>query len=297
MSLPWNCQRTEEMPADNRRGMDYSENGYILALDTAGDFGSIAVLKGEECLLELSWRSDASHSRTLLSVIQAGLRVIGLELRDMGLIAVNRGPGRWTGIRLGIATAKGLSTALNIPVRGVASLDAMAQRAALFACRPGDVIFPVLDARRSQLYIAGYEVKECATQMVFQQQEVSVPAEKVRTAVRYSAYSAVAPEYFRDSWPGIPVDSVVRVREGRCSNRIVLLGDGVSRVLPLFEEWNLPMDIVVCAPPASFLPGAVAVGYTALQDLKPGSKMQSDCTPLYIRPSDAEVNKKNNGIK
>lgn len=276
--------------------MDSLENSYILALDTAGDFGSIALLKGEECLLELSWRSDASHSRTLLPVIQAGLRVIGLELRDMGLIAVNRGPGRWTGIRLGIATTKGLSMALGIPVRGVASLDAMAQRAALFACRPGDVIFPVLDARRSQIYTAGYEVKECAMQTVFQQQARSVSVKKDRMAVRYSTYSAVALEYFRDSWPGMPENTAFGVREGRCSNRIVLLGDGVSKVLSLLEEWNLPMDIVVCAPPASFLPGAAAIGYTALQDSEIESRTQSNCTPLYIRPSDAELNK-NKGIK
>lgn len=277
--------------------MDYSENGYILALDTAGDFGSIAVLKGKECLLELSWRSDESHSRTLLPVIQAGLRVIGLELRELSLIAVNRGPGRWTGIRLGIATAKGLSMGLGIPVRCVASLDAMAQRAALFNCRPGDVIFPVLDARRSQVYTAGYEVKECATRAGFQEQNASVFGEKGRMAVRYSAYSAVTLESFRDLWPGMPLNSAVMTCEGRCSNRIVLLGDGVFRVLPLFEEWKLPMDIVVCSPIASFLPGAAAIGYTALQDSETESKMQLDCTPLYIRPSDAEANKKNKGIK
>lgn len=272
--------------------MGYFEDRYILALDTAGDAGSIAVLNHKACLLELSWRDGSPHSRTLLSVIQAGLSTLGLNLRDMGLIAVNRGPGRWTGIRLGIATAKGLSMALGIPVAGVAGLDAMAHEAALSACRPGDLIFPVLNARRSQIYTAGYEVRRSAMQTVFQQQEASVSLKTDRMAVRYSEYSVVTPEYLRDSWPELPVNAAFNACEGRCRNRIVLLGDGVPMVLPLLEERNLPLDIVVCAPPASFLPGAAAIGYTVLQDYEIGSRMQWDCIPLYIRPSDAEANKK-----
>lgn len=259
--------------------MGYFEDKYILAMDTAGDHGSIAVSKGKDCLLELSWRSDAPHSRTLLPVIDKALGILGLDLKDMGLIAVNRGPGRWTGIRLGISTAMGLSMALGIPVKGVAGLDAMAYRATGSACLSGDVILPVLDARRSQVYTAVYVVEGFDKSMAG------------RIPVRQSDYAVAAPESFMASFAEILTKLTSNTGEG-VKKRIVLLGDGSDRILAPLQALKPTMDILVRSSPASFMPGAAAVGYAALQDFESGGRMQWDCTPLYIRPSDAEANKK-----
>jgi tRNA threonylcarbamoyladenosine biosynthesis protein TsaB len=252
------------------------EDTHILALDTVGEAGSIAVLKGMKCLLELSWQNGTPHSSNLLPVIRSGLGVLRLELQDMGLIAVNRGPGRWTGIRLGIATAMGLSMALGISVTGVAGLDALAQWAALSACRHGDVILAVLDARRSQVYTACYEVEACNT------------AGFRRRAVRYSDYSVVQPHELLNSLK--TSKELLQASANLGQRRIVLCGDGAEAVLPVLEARFSPSNVLVCAPPA-FLPGAAAVGYAALQEYGPGGMIPRDCTPLYIRLSDAEANK------
>lgn len=256
--------------------MSYSASGYILAMDTAGDYGSIAILKGKESLLELSWRSDAPHSRTLLSVLDKAMGLLGLTLNDMGLIAVNRGPGRWTGIRLGISTAMGLSMALGIPVKGIAGLDAMAQWAALSCCMPGDMIFPVLDARRSQIYTAVYSVK------------AGDGAGIERMAVREAEYAVMAPDAFGDLASREVVLNGAHCRTGR----IVLLGDGIEKVSSVLDSLASKHETVVCAPPGAFLPGATAIGLAAFQSVKSSGVIQTDCKPLYIRPSDAEANKK-----
>jgi tRNA threonylcarbamoyl adenosine modification protein YeaZ len=258
------------------------EDTHILALDTVGEAGSIAVLKGMECLLELSWQNGTPHSRNLLPIIRSGLGVLGLKLQDMGLIVVNRGPGRWTGIRLGIATAMGLSMALDIPVAGVAGLDAMAQWAALSACRSGDVILPVLNARRSQVYTACYEVEACNT------------AGFRRRAVRYSDYSVVQPHELLNSLK--TSKELLQASANLRQRRIVLCGDGAEAVLPVLKARFSSSNVLVCAPPA-FLPGAAAMGYTALQEYGLSGMMPKGCNPLYIRPSDAEANKSNTKTK
>ncbi|MEZ0328981.1 MAG: tRNA (adenosine(37)-N6)-threonylcarbamoyltransferase complex dimerization subunit type 1 TsaB [Dissulfuribacterales bacterium] len=258
-------------------------NDYILAMDTAGDFGSIAVLKGDDCLFELSWRDDSPHSRTLLPMIHSSMSVFGLELNRISLIAVNRGPGRWTGIRLGIATAKGLAMAMGIGVAGVAGLDAMAYGAGLSACMSGDVVFPVLNARRSQIYTAAYLIQG------------HFEDGSIETAVRQSDYVVIAPESFEKWALNHWVRSASMVKEG-VKRRVFLMGDGVSQVLPFLQSQSLLKHVVVYEAPASFLPGAAWVGHTALQNIKSRVSIETscemDCTPLYIRPSDAEANKK-----
>jgi tRNA threonylcarbamoyladenosine biosynthesis protein TsaB len=112
----------------------------ILAFDTATDVATSALVSDAEVLGERS-----SRAVTLLEDVDALLRQAGAHTRDLDALAVGIGPGSFTGVRVGLATARGLALALGIPVAGVSTLDALAAGA------PGAV--PVVDARRREVFV------------------------------------------------------------------------------------------------------------------------------------------------
>jgi tRNA threonylcarbamoyladenosine biosynthesis protein TsaB len=114
----------------------------ILAFDTATDVATSALVDGDEVLGERT-----SRAATLLEDVDALLRQAGAQTRDIGGLAVGTGPGSFTGVRIGLATARGLGLALGIPVAGVSTLDA------LEAGAPGAL--PVIDARRREVFVPG----------------------------------------------------------------------------------------------------------------------------------------------
>jgi tRNA threonylcarbamoyladenosine biosynthesis protein TsaB len=112
----------------------------ILAFDTATDVATSALVADGEVLAE-----RVSRAVTLLEDIDALLRQSGAHTGDVHGLAVGIGPGSFTGIRVGLATARGLALALDVPVAGVSTLDALAAGA------PGAV--PVIDARRREVFV------------------------------------------------------------------------------------------------------------------------------------------------
>lgn len=118
----------------------------ILAFDTATDAATSALVDGEEVVGERT-----SRAATVLEDLDALLRQAGAHMRELDGLAVGIGPGSFTGIRIGLATARGLSLALGVPVAGVSTLDALAAGA------PGAV--PVIDARRGEVFVLQGEPK------------------------------------------------------------------------------------------------------------------------------------------
>ncbi len=114
----------------------------ILAFDTATDVATSALVDDGEVLGERT-----SRAVTLLEDIDALLRQAGMHTRDIEALAVGVGPGSFTGVRIGLSTARGLALALGIPAAGVSTLDALAAGA------PGAV--PVVDARRREVFVPG----------------------------------------------------------------------------------------------------------------------------------------------
>jgi len=112
----------------------------ILAFDTATDVATSALVSDGEVLGERT-----SRASTVLEDIDALLRQAGAHTRELEGIAVGIGPGSFTGVRIGLATARGLALALRVPVAGVSTLDALAAGA------PGAV--PVVDARRGEVFL------------------------------------------------------------------------------------------------------------------------------------------------
>jgi len=131
----------------------------ILAFESSAKPASVAVLEACETsdssrqhkLLGQYFQNNGfSHSRTLLSMAESLLKNLDIKPADIGLVAVAKGPGSFTGIRIGVSAAKGFAWGLNIPVCGISTLEAIARQTKL----KDVIICPVMDARRSQVYNA-----------------------------------------------------------------------------------------------------------------------------------------------
>lgn len=132
---------------------------YILAIETTGAFASVALQKSDKIIGHISGSDRFSHLQNLMPQVETVVKENGLSISDVDLIAVSNGPGSFTGIRIGVSTARALSQILDIPCIAVPSLDALALRGAEHA--KGDtLICPMLDARRSQVYAGGYFIKD-----------------------------------------------------------------------------------------------------------------------------------------
>ena len=122
----------------------------ILALETSAKSVSAAVTENGAVLASAYQNRGLTHSVTLMPLIDGMLRTAGLSLDDIGLIAAANGPGSFTGLRIGVSAAKGLSWAKELPCCGVSTLAAMARTAAYFQ----GLIIGAMDARRQQIYHA-----------------------------------------------------------------------------------------------------------------------------------------------
>ncbi len=123
----------------------------VLALDTATEILSLSAARGD-AWAALSVQRGLQHSPVLLPAAGRLLGDLEMTVQDLELIVCSIGPGSFTGIRIGLATALGIGHGLGIPVVGVSTLDAMAYS---WAAHGGDV-FPVIDARRGNIYTARY---------------------------------------------------------------------------------------------------------------------------------------------
>ena len=127
----------------------------ILAFESSAKPASAALVKDGQLLSQYMQCSALTHSRTLLPMAEDMLKNAELRLSDVDLIAVAHGPGSFTGIRIGVATVKGLAWAAEKPCVGVSTLEAMAWH----GLAVGGYICPVMDARRSQVYNALFKIE------------------------------------------------------------------------------------------------------------------------------------------
>ena len=124
----------------------------ILALETSSDLEGVALLSDEKVLVNCQVRVQAGHSGKLLSLIDWSLSQAGMGIKEVDCIAVSLGPGSFTGLRIGLATAKGICLAQGLPLIGIPTLDGLAYGLSLSSYP----ICPVLDARRGEVYAALY---------------------------------------------------------------------------------------------------------------------------------------------
>lgn len=128
----------------------------VLALDSSGLVASAAVTEDDNLLGEYTINYKKTHSQTLLPMLDEVAKMIELDLKTIDVIAVAAGPGSFTGLRIGSATAKGLALALDKQIVSVPTVDALAYN--LWGCE--DQICPLMDARRQQAYTGIYRFED-----------------------------------------------------------------------------------------------------------------------------------------
>ena len=128
----------------------------ILGIESSSLVASVAILDGDTITAEYTVNHKKTHSQTLLPMLDEIVRMTEQNLEDLDAIAVSGGPGSFTGLRIGSATAKGLGLALEKPLIHVPTLDAMAYN--LYGC--GERICPIMDARRGQVYTGIYRFED-----------------------------------------------------------------------------------------------------------------------------------------
>lgn len=228
------------------------EETKILAVDSSSLTGSVALCLGETLLAESLLNVRSTHSEKLLQQIDLLLAEVGWQLQDLDLLAVVAGPGSFTGLRIGIATVKGLAQVLDKPVVGISSLQMLAMNLPL-APVP---ICVFMDARKKEVY----------SQLFSWTSEGPVPLAEAQV---------ISPELLL-----MELDQSV-----------ALVGDGVPLYRQKIEEMLGAKALVPIAsahqPRAS---QAAWLAGRALANGQVGTA--AELLPIYIRPSDAELGKK-----
>lgn len=227
---------------------------HLLAIETTGAHASVALIDERGRVSLARSQETLSHLQNLIPMIGTLLSGHGLALADLTAIAVSEGPGSFTGIRIGMSTAKALAQVQDLPVIAVPSLSAFA----LLHREAGGILCPVLDARRSQVYAGAYRCPEDGVVQVL------VPA---------AAYDM--DEYFR-----------LLAALGSAPRELFFFGDGIPVYQQQIQAWQ---EEVRFAPAEGNLQLASSVAQLALT-LHQQGKEQSLFTlqPAYLRKAEAE---------
>ena len=238
---------TRVIIAKNRQ----SDRPLLLALETSGQCGSIALVAPGRCLAEYSLNSSLTHSRRLLSDLQNLLIDSGFSLNDLDGLAVSLGPGSFTGLRIGLGTAKGLAMATGLPLLGIPTLDSLAAQLPF----NNELICPLIDARKKEVFAALYQRR---------------PGGALQ---RITDYLAIAPNNLAK----------------RITAPTVFIGDGILAYHDLLNEQL--GENAAFAPTTIYFARAAAIGMLAQDRWQSQDFMDPLlATPLYVRASEAEVN-------
>lgn len=234
----------------------------VLAIDSSGLTATVAIVEDDQTIAEYTTNYKKTHSQTLLPMIDEMVRMVDADLKEIDAIAVAGGPGSFTGLRIGSATAKGLGFALDKPLIHVPTVDAMAY--SMYGCE--DIICPIMDARRKQVYTGLYSFSHKKNG------DGGLYDEPVFQVLRMQM--------------AVPVEELIR-HLNVYRRRVVFLGDGV----PVYKEM-LAEGLKV---PYSFAPSfmnrqrAAAVGALGIRYYEAGRyEAAAEFKPEYLRKSQAE---------
>lgn len=128
----------------------------ILGIDTSTKTASCSIVKDNKVIVDFTLNHLRTHSEKLLEMIDMALKIAKLDIADVDAFAVTKGPGSFTGLRIGLATIKGLCHSLNKPCYLTSTLDALYEN--VNNSYTEDIIYaPVMDARRNEVYCAAYK--------------------------------------------------------------------------------------------------------------------------------------------
>lgn len=233
----------------------------IIALDSSGLVASVAIMEDQTLIGEYNIQYKKTHSQTLLPMLNELKKMVELDLDTVDAIALAAGPGSFTGLRIGSATAKGLGLAMGKPIIEIPTLDGLACN--LYGT--DKLVCPIMDARRNQVYTGIYE---------FVPKEEAPVSYKLKSLLPQCAVS---------------VEEIAQ-KCNSFSREVIFLGDGV----PAYEKQLAELMKV----PYGFAPAhmnrqrAAAFGILAAGYYKEGKVVSAaDHAPEYLRLSQAERTK------
>lgn len=222
----------------------------ILAIESSSLVASVAIVEDGVTMAEYTANFKKTHSQTLLPMIDAMVDLLGVDLATIDAIAVSGGPGSFTGLRIGSATAKGLGLALNKPLIHVPTLDGTAYN--LYGAK--GLICPIMDARRNQVYTGIYRFEK-DFEVVMEQDAMDM---------------------------GELIDKLNEMGE-----RVIFLGDGVPVHEKLIaERMTVPYDFAPANVNRQRAASVAALGAVYFAEGKIESA--ADHGPDYLRKSQAE---------
>ena len=225
----------------------------VLGIETAATVCAAAVVDGGVVLSERSLTEPHIHSERLMRLIDDAIATTGLEIEKLEGIAVSIGPGSFTGLRIGLSVAKGLAYAADKPILPIPTLEALAWRAfGSGLAHECDMLLPMLDARRAEVYLAGYRVDG-------EELNEMIPP----SAVVLSQLQRVLP----------------------AAGRIVAVGDGVEKFQQFLLESNPDYHTRIAIPTsANILCRASTIGLLGEKRLMRGEVADlASLEPLYVK--------------
>src|SRR5690554_2582664 len=158
----------------------------VLAIDSSGLVASVALVTEDELIAEYTINYRKTHSQTLLPMLDEIVKMTNIDLTELDAIAISKGPGSFTGLRIGAATVKGLAMVLDIPVIPVATVDGLAYN----LYQTNSIICPLMDARKNQVYTGLYkwvdnEFKVLLEQKTLDIEEISKEINKTEEEVTF----------------------------------------------------------------------------------------------------------------
>jgi tRNA threonylcarbamoyladenosine biosynthesis protein TsaB len=224
----------------------------ILGIDTATPQVSCALSGPDGPLASFQAVQGRRHAEILAPAIEFICHQAGIDLQDLGAIAVDAGPGLFTGLRVGVATGNALAAALNLPMVGISSLDVLAAAA---GGPPGQLIAAVVDARRAEVYWALYRV---------------------------------SPEGVdRLTDPAVDPPDVVAGQLASRAEECLAVGDGALRYA---EQLSTATKVYLAGPERAYPSAAGLVQLARPLAVKGNTVASGGLTPVYLRKADVRIN-------
>lgn len=233
----------------------------VLAVDTSAKSVSCALARDDRVLATSYANTGLTHSQTLMPMIENLLKITELTVADLDAVAVNAGPGSFTGVRIGVSAVKGLSFTDDLPCISVSTLEAMAENTAAI---PDIVICCLMDARCQQVYGALFEKDANGVLTRLSEDEALTVAE-------------------------------MGMRLLALHRPIVLVGDGSELC---YHIWKDSIPNIYLAPAAVRYQNAASTALVACQHFKAGMTVSAeDLQPMYLRlpQAERELNARLNG--
>jgi len=226
----------------------------VLAIETATPAQSVALLEDDRLMAEASYDAKGSRGGLLLPTVDRVLRKAGMAAKDLDAVAVSIGPGSFTGLRVGLATAKGLALGIGAAVVGVSTLEALA---AGYEPAAEITICTLLDAYRGEVYVAVF-------------------TRRAGRLERLRADAVLA--------PGAVKEALADVEQP-----VHLIGNGAARYRKQLEA-ALGKRVRVTESGLGAVPSAAVVARLGRKRLADGTRPDGELVPVYLRRTEAEVN-------